>query len=287
MMKTVWTEQDDRRLIRLSKQFVPVQEIAAQLGKTYGQVLTRRSRMKADGRLTRLGYAGHRQWTARDDLELRSMFEEGKRFSTIATQLKRSRQAVLLRLQRLGISLRIDRRMLTAAEAGAIMGKDPKTIALWIKAGWLKGRRNSGKRGSCYRIDPLELWEFVEVWECHMGWDPERITDPDLREHALAIRTTATRWLRPSEVGDRYGVLHSTVNDWIDKGLLMGIKWGNWWIPEDALVGFVPPCQISRKQGETIESMRYACCSRRIPVDLIFEEKRYRICDRCKAKEAA
>lgn len=279
---SAWTEQDDRRLVRWSKQLVPVAEIARRLGKTYGQVTTRRTVMKQAGRLSHLGYAGHREWTEQDDLHLVSMFQEGRSYGMIASQLKRTRQAVTLRLQRLGISRRIDRRMLTANEAGAMMGKDPKTIVLWIKGGWLKGHQNSPKRNSAWRIDPFDLWAFVDVPECHMSWDPERITDPDLREHARAIRATAVRWLTSGEVGKRYGVQHSAVNDWIGKGLLMGIKWGNWWIPEDALTGFVPPCDVSRKKRDTIESMTYNCCRRRIPVDLIFTEKRDRICDRCR-----
>lgn len=53
-----WTDLDVRRLIGWSKDYVPVAEIAARLGKTYGQVVTRRGKFRREGKLTRLGYAG-------------------------------------------------------------------------------------------------------------------------------------------------------------------------------------------------------------------------------------
>lgn len=275
-MRTYWSEEDDRRLIHWSKAYVPVAEIAARLGKSYAQVVTRRQTMKRAGRLIALGWVGHHQWTTLEKMELEWMIEQGYSIKRCARALKRSPNSIKIKCQRLGLRLRSDRRSLHCRDIAKIMGLGcGKSVVGWVRQGWLKPLRQKRSNYGTWRFDELALWAFIELHEAHMVWDPERITDPDLREHARAIRATAVRWLRPGEVARRYHVGHPTVNNWIEKGLLPGVRFGNWWIREDTLAGFVPPCDRERK--------RYVCCKRRLPPDRVFTaHSRARICDGCR-----
>jgi hypothetical protein len=41
-------------------------------------------------------------------------------------------------------------------------------------------------------------------------------------------------------------VQHSAVNNWVHDGHLPATRWGNWWVKESDLAGFVPPCERSK-----------------------------------------
>lgn len=159
-----------------------------------------------------------------------------------------------------------------------------KTIALWIERGWLQPiyvRRSTTRRNY---VSVESLWAFVENPETFMAWKPERITDLDLRAHALEHRAKHPRWLSIGEVAHRYHVHHPAVNDRINRNLFpldLIVKYGNWWIREDALTQFTPPCM--RPSTRKPVRVRYLCCRREAPLELIFSVDRdERICDECR-----
>lgn len=242
-LKVQWNAEDDEQVAALSNRFVPVSEIAKRLGKTYKQVVTRRRKLRRDGRIKRLHRAKGMEWTLEDDFRLRALVDDGVSYGLIASRLRRTRNAVIIRLKRLGVSRRRDRLQMTAGEAAKTMGVGcAKTIVSWIERGWLNGHRITNRSGSTWRVDPLDLWSFVEVREAHMAWHPEQITDQELRAYAREIRSSAPTWLTPGETAARLGVERRTVNTYIHRGLLVAVRYGNWFIPDVALDGFVLPC---------------------------------------------
>ncbi len=287
MKRTIctWSLVDDQQLIRWTRECVPVGEIAERLGKSYSAVVTRRMRLKREGRIKRLGYAGHRQWTPAEAIELKTLWQEGKSYRQLAKHFNRTETAIILKLKRLGISRRRERKTLTCRDIADIMGLGcAKTVVTWVERGWIKPLPTGRKRTYNWRFDELALWSFVENPEAFVAWKPERITDPDLQAHALEHRAKHPRWLSIGEVAKRYHVLHMAVNDWVNSGLFPFealVKYPNWWIREDVLTGFVPPCERprSRKSGR----LQYLCCHREAPLELAFATDRdERICDDCR-----
>lgn len=283
----VWSEQDDRRLIAMTKQALPVAVIADRLGRSYSATIARRMLLKRVGRIERLGYADHLEWTPDEESILEELIERGYSMEACGSQLGRSANSVKIKAKRLGMRLRTDRRSLTCRDVARIMGIGcGKTIVGWVERGWLTPVQQDRPVKGNWRFDEHALWDFVTIGDAHMTWSPDRITDPELRAYAREIRATAPRWLCPSEVAKRLGVSLGAVNDWIHKGLLTGVKYPNWWIREDVLAGFVVPCSISKQRVH--RGLYFGCCDRRVPLGhpAATMRKRDRVCDRCAARSA-
>jgi excisionase family DNA binding protein len=121
-----------------------------------------------------------------------------------------------------------------------------KTVVRWIERGWLYGKRGQ-------RVGPHRRWlvwedrllEFLEDEAHWHRWRPERITEPCLREWASELRA-GVRFLRLTEVAERYYVTSRTVENWIREGRIPAVCNGNHLVRESDLAGFVPPGQRSR-----------------------------------------
>jgi excisionase family DNA binding protein len=85
--------------------------------------------------------------------------------------------------------------------------------------------------------------ERPEHW---MAWDAERVTGEALREWARELRRGKPRWLTPGEVAERYGVTFEAVGQWVAKGWIPATRYGNWWVSEADLEGWVVPCERSK-----------------------------------------
>lgn len=241
MAEIWWTEQEDREIIHGSLKGLPAAEIARRLGRSHTGIIERRLRLMREGRFVPRYKAGQLAWTTDEKMRLEEMIECGYSVESCAKELVRSILSIKVKSRLLGLRLRRDRRSLTSMEVARIMGLGcNKIVSRWAQRGWLTPLAQECP-GHRWRFDELALWDFVTIHEAHMAWNVERITDPDLREHARVVRATAPRWLTSSEVGRRYNVRHQTVNQWIREGVLNASKYGNWWICEDTLVTFIPP----------------------------------------------
>jgi hypothetical protein len=97
-----------------------------------------------------------------------------------------------------------------------------------------------------WRVCWDDLMSFLREPRYWMAWDAERITDRDLRAEMRSLRAIAPRWLTIGEVARRYSVISNTVGQWITKGFLPAMRYGNWYIREDAIAGWLPPCERSK-----------------------------------------
>lgn len=197
-------------------------------------------------------YPGRNNWTQAELEKLAYMAQQGYLNAEIAAALGRTTEAVRVKRKR----MRLTRRgrvtwFMSGRDVARLMGIDgcEKTVARWIQRGWLKGHKSQAGAGRYrrWRVGRDALFDFVADPKYFPVYDPERIRDPELRAHAIEARQ-GRRYLRPGEVARRYCVTTGAVNQWIHRGLLPAVKWGNWWVPEDALDSFVSPCERS-KQG--------------------------------------
>ena len=102
---------------------------------------------------------------------------------------------------------------------------------------------------------------FGRAPEAVVAIQPERITDGELRAYAVEQRAQHPRWLRLGEVAQRYHVTSGTVAGWVAQGRFAAEqvqRYGVLWLREDALHGFVAPCDQ--------RWVRTACCRRRVPI---------------------
>jgi len=187
-----------------------------------------------------------RYWTAREVDTLITLIDDGHSYDAIAKRLKRSRDAVMVKVKRLRYRLLGSRAALTAREAQALLGLYcSKAVSRWIVAYGLKARNAGTSDRPLWRIQWLDLCEWLEVPEHWMCYDPAKVTERTLREHLTEIRVGHPRWLAVGEVAARYHVGVGTVAQWRDKGILPMVRYGNYWVREDELDGFVPPAQRS------------------------------------------
>jgi helix-turn-helix protein len=186
-----------------------------------------------------------RDWTHEDDAWLDTLLDQGLSYAEIARKLRRaSGDAVRTHLKRRRIpSLTRRYAVLSARQVAQLLGKRClKSVVRWIDMGWLPARA----AGRIWRISWDALMAFLYNERYWMAWDAARITDPDLRAEMLALRVDAPRWLTQTEVARRYCVISNTVWQWIEKGFLPAMRYGNWYIREDALLGWMPPCERSK-----------------------------------------
>lgn len=190
-----------------------------------------------------------RRWTRRQDELLDRGLERGISLAQIAAQVKRTAVAVKVRCKRRGISIRAYRPM-SARQVARRLGipdSDGKTVVRWIERGLLKGHASAvgAGRGLRHVVTEEALFEFMANERTWPAWRVDRIPDPALREWAAELRA-GTRFLRVGEVAERLFVNIGTVWDWVTYGHLRSIQWGNHWIRESDLAGFVPPGMRSR-----------------------------------------
>lgn len=173
------------------------------------------------------------------------MLDQGWSDATIGRRLGRTAVAVHIRVKRLGLESRTAR-TLNARKVAALLGVScSKTVSRWVERGWLRGRRQMHRGPNRqWLFSEDALLEFMRDPRTWPAWSPGLIADACLREWAEEVRRE--RYLSVGEVAQRYSVGAGTVGSWLDNGLLPSIRYGNRWVPESALRGFVAPCERSR-----------------------------------------
>jgi helix-turn-helix protein len=188
-----------------------------------------------------------RDWTHEDVDRLVTMLDAGHDYDHCARQLRRTRVAIVVKTKRLRCTMTKRPTVLTARDVARLIGKGcSKSVTWWIDAGWIKARAADMRGRRIWRVCWDDLIVFLRDPRYWMTWDAARITDPELRAEMLALRVDAPRWLTIGEVARRYCVISNTVWQWIEKGFLPAMRYGNWYIREDALLGWMPPCERSK-----------------------------------------
>lgn len=180
---------------------------------------------------------GRFRWTD-DRLErLYQCLEQGMGYDRIAAELGCSETAAWNARKRYGLPSRA-RLVMTAHDVARLMGKRcSKSVNRWIRDGWLRSRRGYQSGGNLvHLVTWKDLEDFVADERYWVTWDPERVTHPVLV--AAARRPAWARYLTHAEVAERCCVVRGTVNNWIQKGWLQAVQYGNWWVREDWLETF-------------------------------------------------
>ena len=190
-----------------------------------------------------------RYWKRTEIDTLLAMIDQGCGYATIAKRLGRTKEAVMIKAERLSYRLLNERAALTCRAVQRRLGLTcSKTVARWISTYGLKARNAGTKAKPLWRIQEEDLLAWLEDRHHWMAYDPANVPGATLREHLTEIRHRQPRWLTPGEVARRFHVDPGTVASWRDKGLLSMTRYGNWWVWEVDLVGFVPPCERAKSR---------------------------------------
>ena len=177
-----------------------------------------------------------RYWTPDEVFLLEEMITAGYSYRGIAKLLGRTESAVWKKRVTEGIP-GVRKTNLSARALARLLNVHRADVTRWVRRGWLRAHRRRG----LWSISEQALLDFLENPQHWHVWDPERITEPGLREWALEIRHE--RYLTPKQVAARLHYSYQAVMAWIRDGLLPAVKSGRWYIPESALDGFVPPSE--------------------------------------------
>lgn len=170
-----------------------VKKLARQLGRS-----TATLRYRAIGLGINVPRAKPEDWRPEEDAILReagNITAKRGRLRLAKAGFIRSEIAVGIRIKRLGNSTRAERPdMLSAREAGELMGVDSHVVSRWIDRGWLAARKLPGERTPyLIKISALRdfLVEHVGVWDhrkCDIHWLVDILTNGEptkrLRAHA-------------------------------------------------------------------------------------------------------
>ena len=193
-----------------------------------------------------------RDWTPDEVDHFVMLIDRGDHYDTVARKLQRSGVALRVKAKRMGIAMTTRSTVLTCAEVARVLGlRCPKKVSDWITRGWLVAKLRGGAAPTQHTTWAVQ-WDDLMIFLTNplywMAWQAEAITDPDLRAEMIALRADQPRWLTPGQVAQRCCVGKGAVNDWIHWGLLPAVRYGNWWIWEKNLEGWVIPAERSRKR---------------------------------------
>ena len=182
-----------------------------------------------------------RVWTKERRFKLESLVEQGLPDPAIARRLHTTSAAIHLARKRYRIPCR-RAAVMTARAIADVMGVGcAKSVTRWVDCGYLRGKR--GWRQGQHRVlmvSEADFLAFLEDPDHWHRWDPDRISDPLLREWAQELRR-GVRFLTLSEVAERYFVQAATVHSWIKKGYLPAVRNGNHLVRESDLASFTLP----------------------------------------------
>jgi hypothetical protein len=82
-----------------------------------------------------------------------------------------------------------------------------------------------------------------------MVWNPETMTDSDLKAEAMRLRSEANGyWISLIEWAHEHGYARGVSDRWVKKGLIQGVKRRNvWYVWSTDLDNFVPPGELPRQ----------------------------------------
>lgn len=220
-------------------------EQARRLGLPRSRIEATRRRLVREGQAPRTLRQPWRRWSAKETDRLIGLIEQGTSYPQIAKKLKRTEVSIRLRAKRIGVRITTTKATMSARDVATQLGvRCSKTVSRWITRGWL-GARNAGTGRPLWRITWENLTAFLETPAYWIAWQPSRIPDPALREWAHELRIDEEPLLSHAPIAQRYNVGRDTVGQWIDKGWLPSVRYGNRLIPKSALEGWVVP--IDRK----------------------------------------
>lgn len=224
-----WTAEEEATVRRMVADGATDDAIAAAVGRTAGAVGYRRHKL----RLVNLP----RPWTKAECHRLVELMEQHHTYAEAAAILGRGVSAVRERCWKLDAAMTTANGR-TVSEIARRLGVDHKTVAWWIRRGYLKGHRLTAPmgRGQLLIVEHEDLTTFLEDERHWHLWTPERITESGLREWATELRGHV-RFLTTQEVADRLCVTHYQVCKLISQGRIPAVKRGNnWLIRADRLV---------------------------------------------------
>lgn len=189
----------------------------------------------------------HTHWRKSEVTRLCQLVAAGYNSSEIAHFLGRSSaSSVRMKMSQLHVYHDRPEWMFSAADVARKLGVRRDVPGRWIRQGYFPGVKRAGNK---YRISKEVLWDFVARPSSWTLWRVEDITDPDLADYAHGLRMNC-HLLTVEEVAKRLCFSRRTVILWIRRKLLPGSKNFRYWIPEDALNDFVPPCQRGGKRRQ-------------------------------------
>lgn len=178
-------------------------------------------------------------WTREERSVLDAMLAEGRPYQEIADAIGRSFQGIAAQCHLSGIRQRTTTSNLSGTQVMRLFGLTAKvTLRGWIARGWI-----TPTSARFYRFPIEQVQSFIANDDTWMAWDAAKISDPDLRVWALRLRANGPRWLTTAEVARRFHVVERTAYEWVIRGYLPAVRYGNHWVREDHLDGFVPPSE--------------------------------------------
>jgi len=217
--RSYFSEETQRQIYLLLCQCVPAVDIARRFSMSVETIHSFRKRF---GITTHYG----RHWTQQEDWELRNLVDQNLSIDIIAKKLHRTVLAVQKRLNDYNIQ-RIHRNnsIYTVAQVGRILQVGIYCITRWIDHKLLKAKRiprrkdkKSQSPRSFYRIDSLDLYDFLadpRHWHLYRVAD---ITDEFLRRDLVGVHRETPRWLYINDIAERYSVSLGGVRHWCNLG---------------------------------------------------------------------
>lgn len=181
-----------------------------------------------------------RIWTLPRRFKLMDLLAQGKSDRQIAARLCTTVAAVRTARKRYGLASRASQALSARAAARRLGLGGGNTVAHWVRAGYLRGRR-AYQRGphQVYWIEELDVLDFLEDPAHWHRYDVERIADPGWKAFALECRGEV-RLLRAGEAAHLACIEITTLSQWIRKGFLPARKRGaNWIVRSDDLAAVI------------------------------------------------
>jgi len=250
-----WSSDDDRLLLGAHGR-LPLETLAARLGRSPGAVEQRRSilrRVTAPRTYRADGPRERRVWAPEETALLRATVgllspEE------IAERLGRTPCAVRLRAKKLRLHWVLqrggqERHGMPAGEVARLLGlPDAKTVSWWIREGYLEGERSRVRVGPhrVWRVTPEALARFLATYRWLYRID--RIQDRAWG--AFVAPLPPERYVSALEAARLLCYEPNSLSQLIVRGDLEAYKHGaHWKVPLSAIRRFVRPGDVPRPGG--------------------------------------
>ncbi len=233
-----WTAEDDRVLQEGLAAGRSLAEIAVQLRRSDTAVRHHRRRLGKEPL--------HRAWSQERGDELIRLMEEHRSWDEIGRIMGNAVKYLQARAVESGVTLRTSNGY-TMAEVGRMMGVDSKAVGWWIDQGWLRDHRTKQRQGRGFlrMVEHDDLVAFLEREDTWPAWDPERITDPALREWTSELRR-GIRFYTTTQAAPFLFITPLGLQKAIREGRVRAIKVGpNWYLRSD----WIRPMGEARRTG--------------------------------------